>query len=132
MLSGRRPKATFRHNFVFSRLVRCASSHRALVAEYQKGHIYYRCHSKQCSVSHKEYVIEETASTVPRRLQLLPSERKILDRHVNNKRRSAHTDVEVALLTISKQRTNIDARLGRRISCSLQRRMPRVNWSRIA
>jgi DNA invertase Pin-like site-specific DNA recombinase len=37
------------HDFLFSGLFRCANCRTAMVAERQKGHIYYRCHTRECS-----------------------------------------------------------------------------------
>ena len=48
ILSGRKYVATTRHDFVFSRLVKCAGCGRSLIGEQQKGHVYYRCHSLPC------------------------------------------------------------------------------------
>lgn len=43
----RRPKGR-RHTFTFSRLVRCGLCGYSLVAERQKGFVYYRCHTSGC------------------------------------------------------------------------------------
>lgn len=37
-----------KHAHIFRRMIRCAVCGYALIAEVQKGHTYYRCHTKTC------------------------------------------------------------------------------------
>ncbi len=37
------------HAFQFRRLLSCDTCHYSLIGERQKGHVYYRCHSKPCT-----------------------------------------------------------------------------------
>jgi site-specific DNA recombinase len=37
-----------KHNFLFRRLFRCKQCGHTLIGERQKGHHYYRCHTKNC------------------------------------------------------------------------------------
>ncbi len=46
VLAGKRVDRAENHVFTYSRLVRCASCNYSLIAERQKGHIYYRCHNR--------------------------------------------------------------------------------------
>jgi DNA invertase Pin-like site-specific DNA recombinase len=48
VLSGRIYARTQSHAFQFRRMLSCANCHYSLIGERQKGHVYYRCHSKQC------------------------------------------------------------------------------------
>jgi site-specific DNA recombinase len=36
------------HDFLFRRLIACAQCKYSLIGERQRGHIYYRCHTKAC------------------------------------------------------------------------------------
>jgi site-specific DNA recombinase len=36
------------HHFLFRRFIRCAKCGYSLIGELQKGHVYYRCHKKEC------------------------------------------------------------------------------------
>jgi site-specific DNA recombinase len=59
VLDGKRVKGTTTNDFLFRRVVKCAYCEYSLVGERQKGHIYYRCHSRECpTVSHREEAIE--------------------------------------------------------------------------
>jgi site-specific DNA recombinase len=46
VLLGKRVDRTQSHLFMYSRLVRCAVCKYSLIAERQKGHVYYRCHNR--------------------------------------------------------------------------------------
>lgn len=39
-----------KHDFLFRRHVKCAECKYTLIPEKQKGHVYYRCQTKECSV----------------------------------------------------------------------------------
>lgn len=59
VLAGKVCVRTQRHAFQFRRLLSCVGCQYSLIGERQKGHIYYRCHSKQCSgTSIREEVVE--------------------------------------------------------------------------
>ncbi len=54
--SGIRVKRT---DFLFRRMLRCRTCNLSLIAERQKGFVYYRCHSKECrGVCVREDVID--------------------------------------------------------------------------
>jgi len=46
VLAGKRVDRTGSHVFTYSRIVRCGSCGYSLIAERQKGHVYYRCHDR--------------------------------------------------------------------------------------
>jgi hypothetical protein len=46
VLDGKQVDRTENHVFLYSRLVRCGSCGFSLIAERQKGHVYYRCHNR--------------------------------------------------------------------------------------
>jgi hypothetical protein len=48
VLVGKTVVRTHRHEFLFSRMIRCLLCNRTVMAEVQKGHTYYRCHTKGC------------------------------------------------------------------------------------
>ncbi|MEL6503583.1 MAG: recombinase family protein [Pseudomonadota bacterium] len=45
---GRKHKTLTRHSYAFRGLFKCGSCGAAMIAELQKGHIYYRCHKPSC------------------------------------------------------------------------------------
>jgi site-specific DNA recombinase len=48
ILSGKSYLKGGKHDFAFSRLIKCAGCDRVLVGERQKTHTYYRCHTDSC------------------------------------------------------------------------------------
>ncbi len=48
ILDGKHIKKHTRHIFAFRRAVRCGSCGNSFVGERQKGHVYYRCHTRKC------------------------------------------------------------------------------------
>jgi DNA invertase Pin-like site-specific DNA recombinase len=47
-LQGRLNKRVKVHEFIFRRLITCKGCGYSLIGETQKGHVYYRCHAKNC------------------------------------------------------------------------------------
>lgn len=59
VLTGKVNARSIRHTFQYRRMLSCAVCQYSLIGERQKGHVYYRCHSKQCSgTSVREDVVE--------------------------------------------------------------------------
>jgi site-specific DNA recombinase len=46
VLAGKRADRSERQPFLYSRIVRCGVCGYSLIAERQKGHVYYRCHAR--------------------------------------------------------------------------------------
>ena len=85
--SQRGPKLVRRHEFLFSRLIQCIGCGRSLIAERQKGRIYYRCHTRTCQrISFREEKVDSKALRVLEGLKLHPRETKTLDKYVSEKR----------------------------------------------
>jgi len=60
ILRGRHTHQANIHRFRYQRMLRCASCSLALIAERQKGIVYYRCHTKACpTTSLREQVIDD-------------------------------------------------------------------------
>lgn len=49
VLEGKNIKGNAHHQMLFRRMLECAGCRTKLIGELQKGHIYYRCHTKTCS-----------------------------------------------------------------------------------
>jgi site-specific DNA recombinase len=69
VLTGKVNVRTQRHTFMFRRMLTCATCKYSLIGEQQKGHVYYRCHSKTCrSTCIREEIVGTEVSIL---LQLL-------------------------------------------------------------
>src|SRR5574337_496134 len=51
VLSGKVNTRVLKHDFLFRRLVKCGNCGYSLIGETQKGHVYYRCHTRKCPIT---------------------------------------------------------------------------------
>lgn len=64
-------KKVTRHNHTYRGLFRCGNCAGAMIAEHQKGHVYYRCHEPSCPTRCvREEAIEEEVRQVLTRIRL--------------------------------------------------------------
>jgi len=76
--------------FLYSRLIRCKGCGRSIIGEFQKGHVYYRCHSRTChGTSVLEEEITEKLADKLSGLKLHPEELKDLDLYLEERRASS-------------------------------------------
>jgi site-specific DNA recombinase len=54
VLDGKLSARPERHDFLLRSTVRCTACGYALIGETQKGHTYYRCHTRSCPPDHHE------------------------------------------------------------------------------
>jgi len=60
VLSGRFTHRGIRRHFKYQRVLRCGTCNHALIAERQKGFVYYRCHTASCpSTSVREELVDD-------------------------------------------------------------------------
>ncbi len=108
------------HDFTFRGLFRCSLCNRPLTAELQKGHVYYRCHTRDCPTrAFREEVLEKAllkswapvALTGKKREQLITQLTDVQQQDVENETdRRANLQAQVA--TIENRLTRlIDALL---------------------
>lgn len=65
VLDGRLKPAKSKNDFLFRRLLSCKHCGYSLIGERQKGHVYYRCHTKGCpTTTVREEVVEERVLSV--------------------------------------------------------------------
>ena len=80
ILRGKSNSKVLKHNFLFRRLIKCIDCGYSLIGETKKGHIYYRCHSKECPTkSVREELIENILLKSLEPVQLYPLEDQILN-----------------------------------------------------
>ncbi|WAC06748.1 MAG: recombinase family protein [Thermodesulfobacteriota bacterium] len=63
VLGGKATEKKLSHFFIFRKLARCRLCGHTLVGEIQKGHVYYRCHSKNCPQKTSREELIEAAFT---------------------------------------------------------------------
>lgn len=113
ILSGRAPKQTRTHDFLFRRLFQCKHCGRSLIAEEQKGHIYYRCHTSDCPTKClREDRLEEQVLAAFEPLQLNSQEKAHLDQQLDNLRNrwdeNRQNDIQAIELQLEKLSSRLD------------------------
>ncbi len=77
VLKGKFNARTQRHAFMFRRLISCAKCTYSLYGERQKGHVYYRCHTKDCSTKGvREEALSGAIQTILRSLKFSEDEKQ--------------------------------------------------------
>ncbi|MEO6191609.1 MAG: recombinase family protein [Thermoanaerobaculia bacterium] len=80
VLSGKTQKQAKRNLFRYRRMFKCAECGYSLIAELQKSHVYYRCHSKTCPLTGvREEVLDAAVTGAYATLKLSDSERTALE-----------------------------------------------------
>jgi len=65
VMAGRFSEAVERNDFTYRRLIQCDGCGRSLVGERQKGHVYYRCHTRACrGTSFREADVERSIAEI--------------------------------------------------------------------
>jgi site-specific DNA recombinase len=97
--------------YQFRQLVRCTECSRKLIAETQRGHVYYRCHSKQCKgTSIKEEMIAEEVNTPLGYLPLPPKLEAFLRKAFMEAQQVAKQDGDRRHAALTLQLGNLAAR----------------------
>lgn len=79
VFAGKRVPKKNKHFFIFRRLIECKFCGNFLIAEKQKGHIYYRCQTKTCpQKTIRQELIEQRVLEVFMKLQLTGQEFHLL------------------------------------------------------
>ncbi len=61
ILDGKSNKHVLVHDFLFRRMIRCMHCGYRLIGETKKGHVYYRCHTRNCPThSLREELVDTT------------------------------------------------------------------------
>ncbi len=61
VLDGKLSARPLMHDFLFRRMLKCTHCKYSLIGEVQKGHVYYRCHTRTCpTISIREEVVDAT------------------------------------------------------------------------
>lgn len=87
ILEGKTVVRTHKHEFAFSRMLRCRLCGSTLMAEIQKGHTYYRCHTRRCATKTlREEMVNAALSEAFKPLQLSKPEITCAERWFANAR----------------------------------------------
>ncbi len=105
-------KKVTRHNHTFRSLFRCAYCETAAIGERQKGHVYYRCHTRACRTKTvREEVMDRGIAETLRCVHLRPEKAESMAREltawINDRRFTPDTS------TLQARKKLVDTRLER-------------------
>lgn len=95
VFEGKNIKKQNRHFFVFRRKIHCQSCQYRLIAERQKGNVYYRCHTRNCQKNTlKEETIEKELLQLLNKMRLSDEEYDFLWGEAVKEEKTLKTEVE--------------------------------------
>lgn len=105
-LTGHFNARTNTHDLLFRRCVRCKGCGYSLIGEVQKGHVYYRCQTRDCpTTSIREEAIDERIVTELQKLHFTDSERECLLDALKEQKETwtKRSEQDIAILTAKSQ-----------------------------
>lgn len=114
LLDSRAPKQSQTHDFLFRQLFECEHCERSMIGEEQKGYIYYRCHTSDCSTKCiRENDLKDDILTTLDPLRLESDEISILDAHLADLKERWEDDRQSQIQSLELQLEKLDSRLDR-------------------
>jgi site-specific DNA recombinase len=113
-LDGKANAKIVRHDFVFRRMLKCSGCDYRLIGEKQKGHIYYRCHSRTCrACSLREEAVDGVVRAHLAPLGLSKEEADELREMVQTMRSDWTEQRQAEIQAVNVQLDNVNARATR-------------------
>ena len=114
ILDAKKIKKTTRHLFAFRRTIRCGSCSNSFVGERQKGHVYYRCHTRGCTQKPiKEESVTERILEVLKMIEFSQDELSYFEDEINNLRENEPIRVEKVKQELALAAQSVASRLER-------------------
>ncbi len=114
ILQGKTVARSVKHDFIFRRMVDCELCGLHLIAERQKGHVYYRCHSDTCrGTSIREEAIDRLIRSNLDFLKFHALETEALDSIIQEIRGNAIADLAKLRSSLTMRIAQCDDRLAR-------------------
>lgn len=114
VLDGKRVKKKTSHFFVYRRRIQCGHCQNVLVAERQKGHVYYRCHTPNCfRTSMREELIEDQLCDVLKSIEFSDQELNYFEEQIIRYQKDEPKRIEEIKRELSMKAELITSRLGR-------------------
>jgi DNA invertase Pin-like site-specific DNA recombinase len=112
VLTGRQVKKKVKHFFLFRRCIECELCKHSLIAEKQKGNVYYRCQTKSCSQKCiRQEIVEEKVRRIVKQLQFTDVEFKLLIKEFQRLQNHKPEDTEAIKKQLLLELSQIKIRL---------------------
>ena len=114
ILNGKTNTRSVRHDFLFRRLLICKECGYSLIGETQKGHSYYRCHTKGCPTACiREEAVEATVLERLLPLEFSEEEKSYLQTRVPQLKVDWENQREEEINALALRIKSLEDRLGR-------------------
>lgn len=114
VFAGKRVRKKLRHFFIFRRIIACRSCQNLLIAERQKGNVYYRCHTKRCpQKTVREEMIENELLEIYKKLQFTDEEYEYLKGEAEKYLKDAPQRTEIIKKQLLMDVAQIETRLAK-------------------
>jgi DNA invertase Pin-like site-specific DNA recombinase len=114
ILTGKAKSQGWRHDFLFRRLLPCKVCGYSLIGETQKGHIYYRCHTRTCpQTCIREEAVEEEILWRLEPLNFSEEERLYVRQKIGQLQVGWAEQKEAQIKALSLRTNQLQDRLGR-------------------
>jgi len=113
-LAGKVHAKIIKHEFLFRRLLTCKACGYSLVGELQKGHVYYRCHTRRCPITNiREETVEHEIEAALLPLQFSEREKPYLRSRVESMRENWSQEQAARAETLRLRLERLKDRLAR-------------------
>ncbi len=114
VFEGKNNKKQIKHFFVFTKHLFCKECQNILIPEKQKGHIYYRCHAKNCpQKTIREELIEVELLEIYRKLAFNQVETALMRQEIEDYKRSEPSKAEAMKNQLLMNLEQINTRLNK-------------------
>jgi DNA invertase Pin-like site-specific DNA recombinase len=121
VMRGNENQKVVKHHFKFSKFLTCEGCGYSLIAELKKGHVYYRCHTKNCfTKSVRETAIDLYLLRQLEAMQLQPIESEILGTILDESEQDWETTQKELIRSVQWQNAQIKPRLDRLTDCYVE------------
>ena len=129
VLTGKVNAKTQRHAFLYRRMLSCARCEYSLIGELQKGHVYYRCHGKQCqATSIREELADTEVNRLLQPLQFSDDETAYFKRRIAELRKHWATQMEDDRRSMKLQLEQVNNRLNRLTDAYLEQALEKTMY----
>lgn len=114
IIKGKTNSKKFKHNFLLRKRIRCNLCKYNLTGELQKGHIYYRCHTKGCTMkSIRESTTEMYIKNMLKAITLKDIEAEVLFSLINDLHNNWQTKQQHLIQSINLRLGQLKQKLNR-------------------
>jgi site-specific DNA recombinase len=114
ILRGRKAQIPFKHDYLYRKSIACAACGYRLIGERQKGHVYYRCHTRSCPPTCiRETSIDAQVAEALTHAQLPPEDYQELAREFEHMLGDRQSRIDQERQGMQLRLSQIDAKLER-------------------